>query len=214
MNPQARTNLNLQVLDQAVDLVRVNTLSDGSQEATYLRAYPSLLGTAKSSERGVTETFLLTAAFVHGWMPASLQLDPARLDAAAGAFDGARAEDAVFSEDTVAAVAGCLQSLVAASKVLHFANPLLYPTWDSRIEHFRRGAPPSSYHMAQTGNYVTYVEEVERVKRQEGFLGFHHDYCVNYQQRLRQLAIPPYPLTDMRVIEAAVYEIIRAQGAV
>jgi hypothetical protein len=211
MHLQTETNLNLQVLDQAVDLVRINKLADGSEEATYLRTYPSLLVAAKSSERGIAETFLLTAAFVHGWMPGSLQVEPGRLDAATRAFAEARAEDATFSAETVTAVARCLHSLAAASKVLHFANPYLYPTWDSRIEHFRRGAPPSTYHMAQTDNYIAYVEDIQGLKREEGFLGFHHDYCVNYQQRLRQLAIPPYSLTDMRVVEAAIYEIIKAQ---
>jgi hypothetical protein len=211
MHLQTETNLNLQVLDQAVDLVRINRLVDGSQEATYLRVYPSLLVAAKSSERGIAETFLLTAAFVHGWLPGSLHVESDRLDAATRAFAEARAEDAAFSALTVTSVARCLHSVVAASKVLHFANPHLYPTWDSRIEQFRRGSAPSSYHMAQTDNYVAYVEDIGGLKREEGFLGFHHDYCVNYQQRLRQLAIPPYPLTDMRVVEAAIYEIIRAQ---
>jgi len=212
MNLHSATNLNLSTLDQAVELVRVNKLADGSKEATYLRTYPSLLTAAKSSERGAVETFLMTAAFVHGWMPSSLDVDPDRLGEAASAFDQARAEGADFSAATVSAVAGCLQSLIAASKVLHFANPFLYPTWDNEIEHFRRGLAPSQYHMNQTNNYVAYVENIRELKREEGFLGFHHDYCMNYQQRLRQLAIPPYPLTDMRVIESAVYEIITAHS--
>jgi hypothetical protein len=66
--------------------------------------------------------------------------------------------------------------------------------------------------MAQTENYVSYVGDFQEIKCDEGFLGFHHDYCMNYQERLRQLAIPPYPLTDLRVIESAVCEIISAQG--
>nr|MBP6734102.1 hypothetical protein [Chromatiaceae bacterium] len=96
--------------------------------------------------------------------------------------------------------------------VLHFANPALYPTWDAHVEGFRRGLTPTPYHMAQTTNYAAYVKDIQGVKREEGFLGFHFDYCVNYQERLRQLAIPPYPLTDMRVVESAVREIILAQG--
>jgi hypothetical protein len=101
---------------------------------------------------------------------------------------------------------------VAASKVLHFAAPAVYPTWDARIERFRRGQAPTDYHMAQTANYAAYVRDIHDVKQEDGFLGFHLDYCMNYQERLRQLAIPPYPLTDMRVIESAVCEIIIAQG--
>jgi hypothetical protein len=65
--------------------------------------------------------------------------------------------------------------------------------------------------MAQTANYAAYVQDVQVVKRQAGFLGFHHDYCMSYQERLRQLSIPPYPLTDVRVVESAIYEIITAR---
>ena len=212
MNHFQATNINLSNLDQAVDLVRVNKLTDGSREATFLRTYPALLMAAKAPDRSVTETFLMTAAFAFGWMPGSLRADADRLDAAAQAFDEARAEKAEFSERSVAAIAGCLHSLIAASKVLHFANPYLYPIWDSNIEAFRRGSRPSQYYMAQTENYVSYVGDFQEIKRDEGFLGFHHDYCMNYQERLRQLAIPPYPLTDLRVIESAVCEIISAQG--
>jgi hypothetical protein len=207
------SNINLRTLDQAVDLVRVNRLSGGSKEVTFLRAYPALLVAAKAPGRALTETFLMTAAFAYGWMPGSLRVDLARLETAARAFDTSRAQDAVFSKGTVDAVAGCLQSLVAASKVLHFANPYLYPIWDNQIEHFRQDAPPSQYHMAQTENYVAYVTDIQKLKQEEGFLGFHHDYCMNYQERLRRLAIPPYPLTDLRVVESAVHEIIAAQGS-
>jgi hypothetical protein len=212
MNNYQGTNINLRNLDRAVELVRVNKLTDGSRAATFLRTYPALLVAAKTSDRAVTETFLMTSAFAFGWMPGSLRVDPDRLDAAAKEFDAARSDGAEFSQATVAAVAGCLHSLVAASKVLHFANPYRYPIWDSSIETFRRNTKPTAYYMAQTENYVAYVKDVQEIKRDEGFLGFHHDYCMNYQERLRQLAITPYPLTDLRVIESAVYEIINAQG--
>ena len=127
MNSPTASNINLPTLDQAVDLMRLNKLSEGSREATFLRTYPAVLVSAKSSDRAVTETFLMTAAFVYGWMPGILRVESQRLDAAAKAFDTARAQDAEFSEGDVKAVASCLQSLVAASKVLHFANPYLYP---------------------------------------------------------------------------------------
>jgi len=211
MNTHA-SNINLGTLDQAVDLLRLNRFGDSSREATFLRIYPALLVSAKAADRAVVETFLMTAAFAYGWMPGSLRVADNRLEAAAKAFDNARAQEAEFSQRDVAAVAGCLQSLVAASKVLHFANPYIYPIWDRRIEQFRQDTPPSQYHMAQTENYVAYASDIQKVKHEQGFLGFHHDFCMNYQERLRRLAIPPYPLTDLRVIESAVHEIITAQG--
>jgi hypothetical protein len=205
------TQITLATLDQAVDLVRVNKFVDGSREATFLRAYPALLAATQATHRAA-DAFLLAATFAHGWMPGSLRIEQRGLDAAVRAFGLARGERVTFAEEAVDAVANCLQSLVAASKVLHFANPAVYPTWDARVEGFRRGLTPSPYHMAQTAHYAAYVRDIQGVKREEGFLGFHFDYCVNYQERLRRLAIPPYPLTDMRVVESAVREIILAQG--
>ena len=205
------THINLATLDQAVDLVRVNKLADGSREAAFLRAYPALLAAIQATDRAA-DAFLLAATFAHGSLPSSLRIEQGWLTAAVQAFDRSRGEQAAFAEEDVIAVAGCLQSLVAASRVLHFASPTLYPTWDAHVEGFRRGLAPTPYHMAQTANYAAYVMDIQGVKREEGFLGFHFDYCVNYQERLRQLAIPPYPLTDMRVVESAVREIILAQG--
>ena len=43
------THINLATLDQAVDLVRVNKLADGSREAAFLRAYPALLAAIQAT---------------------------------------------------------------------------------------------------------------------------------------------------------------------
>ena len=211
MSTATESNLNLGILDQAVNLVRFNAFPVHSKEASLIRVYPRLLRTARSADAEVLDTFLLLATLVHGWLPNSLQIEEEKLPAAVDAFDQARDERQAFSLQIVEAVANCLQSLVAASRVLHFANPYAYPTWDPAIEHFRLGRAPSPYHMMQMANYGDYVRDVQKLKGETGFLGFHHAYCMNYQQRLRRLAIPPYPLTDMRVIESAVYEIILAR---
>lgn len=211
MNATYFTNLRLETLDQAVELVRVNKLADSSREAAYLRAYPALLAAIGATRRDA-DAFLLAATFAHGWLPGRLHIEPQSLDAAVRAFGRARASEATFAEADVTVVATCLQSLVAASQVLHYANPAVYPTWDARIEGFRRGQKPTPYHMAQPLNYAAYVMDIQGVKRQEGFPGFHFDFCMNYQERLRHLSIPPFPLTDMKVIESAVGEILLAQG--
>jgi hypothetical protein len=211
MNASSYTNLNLETLDQAVDLIRVNKFATWSREAAFLRAYPALLAAIKATARDA-DAFLLASTFAYGWLPGRLRIEPQSLDAAVRAFGRARAPEASFVEADASAVANCLQSLIAASQVLHFANPSVYPTWDARIEGFRRGQKPTTYHMAQTVNYAAYVLDIQGVKRQEGFLGFHFDFCMNYQERLRHLSIPPFPLTDMKVIESAVTEILLAQG--
>ena len=211
MNIAPFTNLNLETLDQAVDLVRVNKLATGSRETAFLRAYPALLAAIRVTDRDA-DAFLLAATFAYGWLPGRLHIEPQSLDAAVRAFGRARAPEAAFAEADAMAVATCLQSLVAASQVLHFANPAVYPTWDARIEGFRRGQKPTPYHMTQTINYAAYVMDIQGVKRQEGFPGFHFDFCMNYQERLRHLSIPPFPLTDMKVIESAVGGVLLAQG--
>lgn len=205
------TNLRLETLDQAVDLLRVNKLATDSREVAFLRAYPALLAAIRATDNDA-DAFLLAATFAHGWLPGRLRMQSRGLEAAVRAFSRARDPQASFTEQDAGAVANCLQSMVAASQVLHYANPAVYPTWDTRIEGFRLGQAPTPYHMAQTVNYAAYVMDIQGVKRQAGFPGFHIDFCMNYQERLRHLAIPAYPLTDMRVIESAVVEILYAQG--
>lgn len=201
--------MNIESLYPAVDRVREYRFGASSKEASFLRAYPSLVNAARQGSEDPSEPFLRTAALAYAWMPRALKLNDDFLSAAIQSFGKARGDGVTISEALIGPVAACLGSLVGASKVLHLANPAVFPIWDRRIERFRQGETPTAYHMGQTRNYLGFIEDVWGITSHPLFLTFHHDFCTAYQERLQRLHIAPYPLTEPRVVQSATSELAR-----
>lgn len=199
--------MNIHQLYPAVDRVRQGRLDAGSREASFLRAYPALLIAARLETKDPVESFLRTASLAYGWMPHRLRFEEDELPKAVAAFDTARREGVTISEDLIEPIASCLSSLVGASKVLHLANPGVFPMWGKRIERFRLERDPTPYHMGQPRNYLRFVKDVCSLTSDPFFLTFHNDYCTAYQERLQRLHIAPYPLTEPRVVQSATSEL-------
>jgi hypothetical protein len=200
--------MNLEHLYTAVELVRGACYRDQPKEATFLRTYPVMLASARMPARDATESFLRAACLAHAWLPRTLHLDQQALKPAVEVYAAAGAEDARCDAPHVDAIAACLSSVVAAATVLHLANPNVFPLWDRRIERYRIGDEPTSYHMGQARHYVAFIDEIKELSAHPLFLTFHHEYCTAYQARLQQLRIPPYPLTQPRVVESAICELV------
>jgi hypothetical protein len=199
--------MNLEHLYTAVELVRSNCYSTKGTETTFLRTYPVMVAAARMPAKDTAEAFLRAACLAHAWMPQTLRLDQAFLRPAVTAFEVACADEVVATEQVVDPIAASLSSVVAASRVLHLANPNVFPFWDERIERFRLGEEPSPYHMGQARNYLRFIQEIRELTAHPLFLTFHNDFCTAYQARLQQLRIPPYPLTEPKVVEAAISEL-------
>lgn len=198
--------MNIESLYPAVDLVRSRGYHYDASEATELRTYPMLLAAARLPARDPLDAFLRAAALAYSRLPQRLCVDPDRLSEAAAAF-AAVLGGASSSSDQIDPIAACLSSLVGASRVLHLGNPAAYPIWDQRVERFRLNHEPSIYHMGQTNSYLSYLEDIREITAHPLFLTFHHEYCTAYQGRLQRLQIPPYPLTEPRVVESAASEL-------
>lgn len=199
--------MNIESLYPAVDRVREYRFGASSKEASFLRAYPALLDSARLGPDDPTAAFLRTAAMAYAWMPEALKIDEDFLAPAIASFEQARGAGVTISDALIGPVAACLGSLIGASKVLHLTNPAVFPIWDKRIERFRLGERPTPYHMGQTRNYLGFIEDVWGITSHPLFLTFHHDYCTAYQERLRRLHIAPYPLTEPRVVQSATSEL-------
>ncbi|MBK1644311.1 hypothetical protein CKO25_06510 [Thiocapsa imhoffii] len=204
--------MNLEHLYTAVELVRADCTRDRHRHATFMRTYPVLLATARAPAPDATAAFLRAASLAYTWVPQRLRLEPGHLSAAVEAFETALALStdtaAAIAHEGIDAIAACLSSVAGASRVLHLANPGLYPMWDEEIETFRLNEEPTPYHMGQTRHYVDFIEGIRALSGHPLFLTFHHDYCTAYQGRLQRLRIPPYPLTEPRVVESAIRELV------
>ncbi len=199
--------MNIHQIYPAVARVREGGYGTGSRETSFLRAYPVLLTAARMEAKDPMEAFLRTASLAYGWMPRSLRIDEDTLPQAVEAFANAQGEGVVIRESLIKPIAACLSSLVGASKVLHLANPSVFPMWGKRVERFRLGQNPTPYHMGQPSNYLGFIKEVWTMTSDPLFLTFHHEYCTAYQERLQRLHIAPYPLTEPRVVQSATAEL-------
>jgi hypothetical protein len=200
--------MDLQTLRTSVEMVRRNTPALFSRAATYLRTYPALLSIARQSEADDRTKFLQLATVAYGWMPRIVRLDPVHLDSAIEAFTRAQAATEVsWNQVSIEHVAACLHSVVGASKLLHFANPEVFPIWDRNVERISCGTEPSQYHMDQLTNYVSYAGQVHELRQAAAFHAFFDEFTHAYKERLDRLEITRYPLTQIRAVEAAAFEL-------
>lgn len=207
--------MNLERLYTAVELVRNGCYRDNPREATRLRTYPVMLASAAAPATNATEAFLRAACLAYAWMPQRVRIDQSHLASAVAAFEAARgvpqtdseAERIALQARGIDAIAASLSSVVGASMVLHLAAPGVFPIWDERIERFRLDEEPTPYHMGQARHYLAFMEEIRGLTAHPLFLTFHNDFCTAYQARLQRLRISPYPLTEPKVVEAAITEL-------
>jgi hypothetical protein len=205
--------MDLSNLTPALQRIHTSTPPAGSRAATYFRTYPALLTLAASSTFDDRTAFLLLAASVYGWMPRVVRVDPGHLDRAIAALRHAKVvTDMPEDAGQVADVAACLHSVVGASKLLHFANPDVFPIWDRNVEGFRRSGTPSQHHMDQVKNYAAYALDVHATRRASMFPDFYRAFRQAFEDRLGRLRIAPYRLSEVRCVELAMFELAGELG--
>lgn len=193
-------------IQSAIVLITANLAVTDLRARTYLAIYPGMI--AVGAARGVTNDvkFHQLSAMVYGWMPRIARIDSLHSSAASAALGEAlSASDANYQAISVKAIADCLHSVVGASKLLHFANPQVFPIWDSNIEAFRKN-PDSD--IKSVSQYVDYVREVHDIRKEDGFGEFYNEYCAAFTSRLTASSVPIYSISHVRAIEAAAFELV------
>ena len=195
-------------------LSKLPTPPVGLRAITYLRTYPSFLALAPAAPASITSIHQL-AGIAYGWMPRVLRLDESFETAALAAMNkalvaatGAPAST-VLTPHEFSDLANWIRSSVGASKLLHFAKPDTFPIWDSKVERFRHGGAPPYNYMTNPTNYITYLQEVDKVRGGPTFLtSLLCPYNSRLHLRLTALHIgSPYVVSGPRAIEAAAFEL-------
>lgn len=104
------------------------------QHQIYLRSYREFVRQAQALRPIDERAVILMAGLAYSWMPRVLRLGTdTDLAAAARILEEARRADALTPHDFEGLTTALGGSPVAASKLLHFFHPELYPIWDSRV---------------------------------------------------------------------------------
>lgn len=157
------------------------------QDDSYIVSYPYLLSYFASKQVFVAEDVVRGAHMAYGWMPTVLELYPKALnnDFQKGAKLLSKAKSTgVLADDEFAQLASLINnSLVGASKLLHFVSPDHFPIWDSKIYAFVFNEKPHNYRVSQVSKYRKYIWMLEQLRKDQRFPKFHSSVSrkVGYQ---------------------------------
>ena len=170
-----------------------------ARNSSYLRSYPFLVSYfAERPELGEADV-VRGSHMVYGWMPTILDLDAVSvkgtsLPQAASLLNEAKKRDLTHAE--LAALKGVINnSIVGASKLLHFVAPDRYPIWDSRIYLYCNRRSGHAYQVNNIDAYLAYRSELQDLIDDERFFAFHAS--VNDKVG--------YPVSKMRAAELMMF---------
>jgi hypothetical protein len=144
------------------------------QNQIYQRSYREFVRQAQALRPIDEAAVVLVAALAYSWMPRTLRLgSDLDLAAAANILEAARRSEALTAHSFEGLATALGGSPVAASKLLHFFHPELYPIWDSRV--WRALDWHSAEVRANAGRrYLDYVGLVRSIIGQPDFHEVHH----------------------------------------
>ena len=135
----------------------------------------------------------------YGWMPTIVEVLPrlANVDLAQGAELLTRAKrTGTLGNDEIAALAALINnSLVGASKLLHFVAPENFAIWDSRIYRFLHELTPHAHRVKRVEHYRDYLTTLAHLRSDPRFPGFHR----SINEKLG------YPVSAFRALELVMF---------
>ena len=181
------------------DIFELELKTSVKQDDSYILSYPLILNYFASKQLLVPEDVVLGAHMAYGWMPTVLELYPKapNIDLATGAnILNMAKRKGDLADDEVKKLA-CLinNSLVGASKLLHFVSPDHFPIWDSKIYAFVFHEKPHNYRVSKVSKYREYLELLGRLRNDPRFPEF-------YLSVIRKVG---YKISEIRALELVMF---------
>ena len=109
-------------------------LKTTSIETQYFDSYFEFLTFFHQIKTFNYHSFTIGSYLIYGWMPTipNINITQEAIDT----LNKAKQEDLLYYNDYLSLVKSINNSIVGASKILHFINPKQYPIFDSRIKNF------------------------------------------------------------------------------
>lgn len=169
------------------------------QNGSYVLSYPHIVSYFEQRDPIEAVDLVRGAHMAYGWMPTVLELYPQSpnidLDQGAQLLTRARRDGSLTNEEMGALAALINNSLVGASKLLHFVAPEHFAIWDSRIYRFLFERTPHVYRVRSIQLYREYLESLSQLRNDPRFPEFHGS--VNGKLG--------YPVSALRAIELIMF---------
>ena len=166
-------------------------------DESYLKSYSAIRMHFAAVSVFDSDSFVVAAHVVYGWMPTVLELaleEESDLQRAVNSLNRSR-ETFFRDEDLKHLIRVVNNSLVGVSKLLHFANPETFAIWDSNVYRFVFERKPFHYRMNSTERFADYHDKLEGLRKDTRFPAFHSS--VN--------ELLGYEVTALRALELAIF---------
>jgi hypothetical protein len=159
------------------DIFKLEPKTDIPKNSSYVVSYPHILSHFQTIDAFSERDFVCCAHIVYGWMPTVLSLNPGNLPISlqrgAELLTQSKRKGKLTDNEVEQLRNLVNNSLVGASKLLHFSAPNQYAIWDSKIYSFVFEEPPHNYRVNQLVKYREYMSLLEDTKKTQGFEAFH-----------------------------------------
>ena len=160
---------------------------------SYLATYAAYLSYFQDRTTLSTDDLLVGAGMVYSWMPSALMIEPKLLETCLPFVQAANSRKLGQKElEILRAAMG--NSMVGASKLLHFVAPNKYPIWDSRICRFLLEATHQRLIQDAKG-YVRYQQFCDELINSRGFGAL----------QKTAISISGYQVVPMRAVELLMF---------
>lgn len=143
--------------------------------SSFIISYPHLVGYFRRRNPLGADGLICGSFMVYGWMPTILKSisNETDLNELAVVLDDIRRRAEISDQELQLVTSVTNNSLVGASKLLHFLAPSNFAIWDSRVYAFLRDAYPHNYQIQKLTGYRSYLKCLEDLVSHDEFPAFH-----------------------------------------
>lgn len=158
-------------------------------------SYPEFLKYFTSIQTITKHNLVIGINFTYAWMPTIFDFRSDNFDAVINILNNAK-QGQIPTEKELEVLKKCFNnSLVGASKLLHFINPRQFAIWDSRVYRYLTNQEPHSYRL---DNYKSYLDFLDFCN----FMTENNNYSEIHNSVIGKVG---YTMTPFRTAELIMY---------
>ncbi len=169
-------------------------LENDNDEDSYNKSYYHFVKYFEGKDEITEHDLVIGANFTYGWMPTILHFKSNEFSSAVSIINKAKTSERISDAELNTLKKLINNSLVGASKLLHFINPNVYAIWDSRVCNFLTGKR-YKYKVETPGLFWDYLDLCQKVTSDPAFKAIHKSY---------QLKVG-FDITAMRTVEQIMF---------
>jgi hypothetical protein len=175
----------------------LDSIDESSLGNSYIKSYPSFIDFFKVNNNLDEQTLIQGAYMIYGWMPRILNITKHSNNSFQIISAIIELEKEVNYENLKIVSGFMNNSIVGASKLLHFKYPNKYPIWDSKTCFVIKGKS-SNTEIQKIENYILYQKAIESLIGSEFCNIFKHKFKIKFN----------YEISDVRAIEYLIFNSI------